>query len=62
MNRYLVARESAGDGTLWEVVDPRGRVVSTYPMALRAAERYAADCAADDAIERQQLRAAEAAE
>ena len=41
LNLHVVTRERAGDGTLFEVTDIRGRVVSAHPMAWTAAHRLA---------------------
>lgn len=53
---YEVIRERAGDGSLYEVVDARGRVVSPYPMARNAAQRLADHRNTDEAIERAEAR------
>lgn len=59
MNRHIVVRERAGDGTLYEVADLTGRVVSPYPMAYQAAVELAELRDADADMERQQLAVTE---
>lgn len=52
MSRYSVAPERAGDGTLYEVRDLTGRVVSAHPCSLRAAQALADHLEADAEDER----------
>jgi hypothetical protein len=52
LNLYVVTKERAGDGTLFEVTDIRGKVVSAYPMAWRAAYQLAVHLECDRAMER----------
>lgn len=52
---YEAIRERAGDGTLYEVIDLNGKVVSIAPMALTAARRDAEFRTADAANERDML-------
>lgn len=59
LNLYTVIRERAGDGTLFEVTDIRGRVVSAHPSAWRAAHSFAEFLEADSDMERQQLSVSE---
>lgn len=47
LNLYTVIRERAGDGTLFEVADIRGRVVSAHPSACRSALAFAEFLEAD---------------
>jgi hypothetical protein len=58
--RYDVIRERAGDGTLYEVANLAGKIVSVHPMSLRAANEladlYDGD---DDANEAQERASAE---
>lgn len=41
LNLYTVMRERSGDGTLFEVADIRGRVVSASPRNWRSAHALA---------------------
>lgn len=59
--KYEVIKERAGDGTLCEVRDLTGKVVSRYPMTRNAAERYAEFLNADAQNERDQLAVTERA-
>lgn len=54
--RYDVVRERAGDGTLYEVVNLAGKVVSAHPMALSAARELAELYDADDDEDARQER------
>lgn len=54
--KYRVIRERAGDGTLYEVENLAGKVVSAHPMALSAANALAEAYELDDAHEVAQER------
>jgi hypothetical protein len=54
MPAYTVIRERAGDGTLYEVIDPSGRVVSAHPSNWRAAHALAVFMAHDALMAAQQ--------
>lgn len=56
-SRYDVIRERAGDGTLYEVANLAGKVVSAHPMALSAARALAEQYDADDDSSNAQERA-----
>lgn len=58
---HTVTRERAGDGSLWEVTDLRGKVVSAHPMARPAAVRLAEQLDADATQERRMLAVSERA-
>ncbi len=55
--RYTVTREPAGDGSLYVVTGPSGRIYG-HPVALRAAIEQADMYQADDDAEATQERAA----
>jgi hypothetical protein len=59
LNLYTVIRERAGDGTLFEVADIRGRVVSASPRNWRSAHALAEFLDADREMENMQLNATE---
>lgn len=55
LNLYTVIRERAGDGSLFEVADIRGRVVSASPRNWRSCMALAEHLEADAYAERCQL-------
>ncbi len=55
MDHFEATKERGGDGTLSEVVDNQGRVVSPYPMSYTAAVRYAEFRNADSRAEHDAL-------
>lgn len=59
MAKYNVTRERNGDGTLFEVTGPTGKIESAHPCAYRAAVQLATNLEIDSDIDQSPLRVTE---